>query len=63
MADSDERDDRSGPAQEGFLETLLKEATITGTGDDPAPPPEEPQAPNAGTTNQPADDDGLPSGH
>ena len=40
---ADEREDRSGPDQEGFLENILRDATTTGTGDDPAPPA-EPQA-------------------
>ena len=39
----DEREDRSGPGQEGFIESTLRDATITGTGDDQAPP-DEPQA-------------------
>jgi hypothetical protein len=56
----DERDDRSGPGEEGFIASLLREATITGTGDDPAPPPEEPQAaglPGARPDGDTADDD------
>jgi hypothetical protein len=39
----DEREERSGPGQEGFIESTLRDNTITGTEDDPAPP-EEPQA-------------------
>jgi hypothetical protein len=39
----DEREERSGPEQEGFIESTLRDATTTGTGDDPAPP-DEPQA-------------------
>jgi hypothetical protein len=39
----DEREDRSGPGQEGFIESTLRDVTITGTGDDKAPP-DEPQA-------------------
>lgn len=51
MADHD-HDDRSGPGDEGFLESTLRDATITGTDDDPPPPPEEPQGVNPGTTSQ-----------
>ena len=36
-------DNREEPGQEGFITDLLRDVTITGTGDDPAPPPEEPQ--------------------
>ncbi|WP_219413122.1 hypothetical protein [Pseudonocardia nigra] len=50
---ADERTDRSGPGNEGFVENLLRDSTITGTRDDPPPAPEEPQAPNAGAVNQP----------
>jgi hypothetical protein len=39
----DQREERSGPGQEGFVENILRDATTTGTGDDPAPP-DEPQA-------------------
>jgi hypothetical protein len=39
----DEREERSGPEQEGFIESTLRDATTTGTGDEPAPP-DEPQA-------------------
>lgn len=39
----DERDDRSGPDQEGVVENTLRDATTTGTGEDPAPP-DQPQA-------------------
>lgn len=39
----DEREERSAPGEEGFLENTLRDATTTGTGDDPAPP-DEPQA-------------------
>jgi hypothetical protein len=56
---ADERDDREGPGQEGFLTDILREATITGTGDDPAPPPPEPQAagmPRRGNVDDAADD-------
>jgi hypothetical protein len=39
----DERDNRPSPGSEGFTESILREATITGAGDDPQPP-EHPQA-------------------
>ncbi|HET6257680.1 hypothetical protein [Pseudonocardia sp.] len=55
MAD-DRRDDRSGPGEEGFLESLLRDATITGTEEDPPPPPAEPQVAAPETTNDPDDD-------
>jgi hypothetical protein len=55
MAD-DRRDDRSGPGEEGFLESLLRDATITGTEDDPPRPPAEPQVAAPETTNDPDDD-------
>jgi hypothetical protein len=38
-----EERDRESPGQEGFVTDILKEATTSGTGDDP-PPPAEPQA-------------------
>ena len=58
---ADERDDREGPGQEGFLTEILRDATITGTGDDPAPPPPEPRSagmPRGGSVDDAADDDG-----
>jgi hypothetical protein len=45
----DERDDRPSAGGEGFLADLLRQSTITGTGDDPPPPPEEPPEANRGT--------------
>jgi hypothetical protein len=39
---ADERDDKRDDP-DGFVADLLREATLTGTGDDP-PPPAEPQA-------------------
>jgi hypothetical protein len=49
----DERDDRPGPGGEGFLADMLRQSTITGTGDDdPPPPPEEPPDPNRGTIEE-----------
>jgi hypothetical protein len=59
---ADERDDREGPGQEGLVTEVLREATITGTGDDPAPPPPEPQAagmPRGGNVDDAADDAGA----
>lgn len=53
----DERDDQPGPGREGFVADLLREATITGTGDDADTPPEEPQGTNPGTTEKQHDDD------
>lgn len=38
---NDERDER--PGQEGFVSDILREATVSGTPDEP-PPPEEPQS-------------------
>jgi hypothetical protein len=38
-----EQSSDTGPGQEGFLENVLREATTSGTGDNP-PPPDEPQA-------------------
>jgi len=40
---ADEREDRSGSGQEGVVESTLRDATTTGTAEDPGPP-EEPQA-------------------
>ena len=46
----DESDDRPGPGSEGFVADLLRQSTITGTGDDdPSPPPDEPPDANRGT--------------
>ena len=39
----DEREERSGPGQEGFLENVLRDATTTGT-EGESRPPDEPQA-------------------
>jgi hypothetical protein len=52
----DERDDRSGPAQEGFIESTLRDATLTGGPDDPKPP-DEPQGAAFPRHGDDADDD------
>jgi len=54
----EEREDRPAPGSEGFTANILREATLTGTADDP-PPPEEPQGsgfPRRGDDSDDADD-------
>jgi hypothetical protein len=59
---NDERDDR--PGQEGFVTDILREATVSGTPDEP-PPPEDPQSAalprggaGAGPHEEPGEDEG-----
>jgi hypothetical protein len=59
----DEREERSGPGQEGFLENILRDATTTGA-EGESRPPDQPQAAAAmpRSTAEPDEDEDEDSG-